>query len=81
MVTMMTKTEMFEKGLEQFVDLNMEARSPSYTTGYLQSMVSQMFTKLPKKEQQYYLEFILFTAMKNKPVPTKTEKVVRDYVN
>lgn len=79
---MMTKTEMFEKGLEQFVSLNMEARSPSYTTGYLQSMMGAMFTKLPKKEQEYYLEFILFTAMKNKPfTPAKIEKVVNDYLN
>lgn len=78
---MMTKNEMFEKGLEQFVDLNMETRSASYTTGYLQSMMSAMFAKLPKKEQEYYLEFILFTAMKNNPVPTKTQKVINDYLN
>lgn len=76
----MTKTEMFEQGLENFVKLNMESRSASYTTGYLQSMMGAMFTKLPKKEQQYYLEFILLTAMKGS-VPTKTQKVVNDYLN
>ena len=76
----MTKSDMFQKGLEQFVSLNMEARSPSYTTGYLQSMMNAMFLKLPKKEQQYYLEFILFTAMKGS-VPTKTQKVVNYYLN
>lgn len=77
----MTKTEMFEKALEQFVNLNMEARSPSYTTGYLQSMMGSMFAKLPKKEQQNFLEFILFSAMENKPEPTKTQKVINDYLN
>lgn len=81
MVTMMTKTEMFKEGLKNFVNFNMEARSASYTTGYLESMMCQMFTRLPKKEQQYYLEFILLTAMKEKARPPKTQKVVNDYLN
>ena len=77
----MTKTEMFQEGLTNFVNFNMEARSPSYTTGYLQSMMGAMFAKLPKKEQQYYLEFILLTAMKEKARPPKYEKVAKDYLN